>query len=70
MDEDEHGAQKIRDFFIDFTRKLRSIGERYAARNDRGEVPMFEENTEALTEIADVLDKALMEAGRAEKRRQ
>lgn len=61
-------AQKIRDFFIDFTRKLKSIGERYAIRNDRGEMLMFEDNTEALIEIADVLDSALMVAGRAEKK--
>lgn len=61
-------AQKIRDFFIDFAAKLKSIAERYAVANDRGEIYLINENTEALIEIADTLDMALTLAGRAEKR--
>lgn len=68
MDEDEHGAQKIRDFFVDFAGKLREIAERHAFRNDRGEAITLEKNTEALVEIANVLDDALNRAGRAEGR--
>lgn len=61
-------AQKIRDFFIEFSNKLRSIAERYAVANDRGEVFAFDENTEALVEIANVLDDALNRVKTAEKK--
>lgn len=65
VQENQTLAQKIRDFFIDFAKKIKSIGERYAARNDRGEATLFHDNTEALMEIAGVLDNALTKAGRA-----
>lgn len=52
-------AQKIRDFFINFATKLKSIAERYAAASGHGEIFSISENVDGLMEIANVLDEAL-----------
>lgn len=68
VEENETLVQKIRDYFVKFTRNLWDIAQRYVDRTRRAEIALIESNTEALTEIAGALDKALMVAGRAEKK--
>ena len=64
--EDRSLAQKIRDFFVDFARTLQTIAQRYVDRNQRVEIAALDGNIEALMEIAETLDMALNEAGKAE----
>ena len=55
-------AEKIRDFFVEFAKKVREIAERYMVSQDRAEIAELLGNTEALKEIAQTFDLALREA--------
>jgi len=52
-------AEKIRDFFYDFVKKIREIAERYMQSQNRDEIANLLNKTEALTEIARTLDAGL-----------
>ena len=63
VERDRTLAQRVRDFFVDFARTLSNIARRYVDRTKRTEIAFLSENVDALMDIADALDMALMEAG-------
>lgn len=64
VDRDRTLAEKVRDFFLKFARKIEEIAFKYVERTGRQEIASLSGNADALYDMAQTLDLALWEAGK------